>query len=1226
MFSPSSPSRFWFMLALFIVGFGTLAKGQSISGTIVGTITDQQGGILAGVGVTATNAETGLAYEGVTDSQRGIYVIPEVPPGNYRVRAQFSGFQTQVHEPVRVDVNRVTEEDFVLKISTSTTVVVVTSDAPMTDTNTAAEGANFDQTQIRELPILTRDVNNLALLAPGVLSVRTFSFASTLVPFAVNGSGGRYNNFIIDSVSNNEPIFGGAATQFSNPDIFADYAITDGAPKAEFGRDSGSTINVITKSGSSKLHGTVFWFGQYNQLNAMTRADTAALLTSTPPSYENKAGGTLGGPLGKKGTFFFLSYQFDQSHSDLSNVFPVIATVPTASGLSALRSAPNTPALASMLSYPSINISSLGGRCFATAPPAVTNFTSPSTSNPCFTATADGYQFGSYDVPQGNLFNLNDHQASARVDRRLNDSNDFYVRYLTDDLNTPQAVLDPAGDVAFNDLGTLPDSRSILRQRTQSALLDERFARANSLNEVRFSFSRIAQGVGPYNLPSSLLNTIPSLTVADQFGGFGAYQNEFPSAGLQFTLGQDTHANVTHSNVFEAQENFSLTRGRHFFKMGVDFVRTQSNIINVPSDLGHFFFGTPGFSGGFKDFLNEPTSGQTNAFAVLQTFPDVTTSNGVITGQEQNELPLRETDLALFVQDDFHVRPSLEISLGLRDERYGQPINGMLKLNPAAGSPILPTSGGDFGPRFGLAWAPGAGRKTVLRAGYALMYNQMPLNIPLSMWQSAPISPTIATLTSAGAQAFTSAGASGFAGLDLPAANPYPNLPLSFQAVNAVTVAGCTGLSTTTGLPLIWTAGSIPLINCSTQNTVDPNLVAPYVQNWSASVERELNRNMMLEIAYVGSKGTHVYAIQDVNPNGGWNLACGIGANCLNPRLDPLRGDIAAVTNGATSIYNALQSTLSTRTLNLRGNRLTFTVSYTYSHMIDTASDIFGPSVRVLQQNSILDSLVENSSGLSSVQLLTSFPEIYNNLANERGNSSYDRRNRLVFSEIWGLPTPSNLNRAGKAILGGWNLNGIGTWQSGEPFTPLNGIPTGSCADAAGDGQLATDRPDIGNPSAPLNSVALLKDPSCRSTSMGYVGLDGQSISPSSAHFVQVPLGTIGNAGRNILTGPGIADFDFAVYKQFHWGESKVLEFRWEVYNIFNHPNPAYLLGNVFESNAQPTPGFAFSPHASAAGVSGAFPENAIDATTTNGAYDFLSTGNMNTGNRTMQVGIHFTF
>ncbi len=191
MFSLKTPARLSLILALAIASFGTLARGQTISGTIVGTILDQQGGILSGVGVTATNAETALTYQGVTDATRGMYVIPEVPPGIYRVRAQFSGFQTQEHYPVRVDVNRVTEEDFSMKISTATTVVFVQSDAPMTDINMATLGLNFNQTQIRELPILSRDINNLALLTPGVESVRTFSFASTLVPFAADGNGGR---------------------------------------------------------------------------------------------------------------------------------------------------------------------------------------------------------------------------------------------------------------------------------------------------------------------------------------------------------------------------------------------------------------------------------------------------------------------------------------------------------------------------------------------------------------------------------------------------------------------------------------------------------------------------------------------------------------------------------------------------------------------------------------------------------------------------------------------------------------------------------------------------------------------------------------------------------------------------------------------------------------------------------------------------------------------------
>jgi hypothetical protein len=388
---------------------------------------------------------------------------------------------------------------------------------------------------------------------------------------------------------------------------------------------------------------------------------------------------------------------------------------------------------------------------------------------------------------------------------------------------------------------------------------------------------------------------------------------------------------------------------------------------------------------------------------------------------------------------------------------------------------------------------------------------------------------------------------------------------------------------------------------------------------------------MVLEVNYVGTKGNKLYQRQDTNPYNGWNNSClagGASIACLNSRLNPKYGDITAVTNAGLSSYNGLQASLNTRTLNWAGNTFTFTTSYTWSHMIDLASEIFGPGVRFIANGSVLSAVTTSATGISSIEAVTPLPQTPSDLLAERGNSSYDRRQRFVFSELWGLPAPPHASRAVKAVLGNWNVNGIGTVQSGQPFTPLNGIPNGACADANGTGELTSQRPNIGNAGAPLSSIAILADPTCRSTAMGYVGLNGLAISPSAAHFVQVPLGTNGggNAGRNILTGPGILDFDFALFKQFHFGDAKTLEFRWEVYDVFNHSNYGFLQGNVFASNAQPTPGYAFSPHASAAGVTGSIPENAIDASTTGGVYDFLSRANMNTGNRTMQFGVHFSF
>lgn len=1241
--------------------------GQTISGTIAGTVIDQQGGILSGVGVTATNPLSGLTYEGVTNDRGGYYVIPEVPPGFYEVRADFSGFRPEVHLLVRVDVNRVTREDFTMQLVPPVTAVTSHSNAPMTEIDSPSHTTYFDQNQILGLPLLTRDVNDLALLAPGVSSVTTFSFTSTLVPFSVNGSRGRDNNFIIDSVNNNEPLFGGAATQFTNPDIFSEYAIITAEPKAEFGRNTGATVNVITKSGSNAVHGSVFWFGQDNRYNALTEVEKAALLRTPPPFYENKGGATLGGPFRKDKAFFFASYQWDGAHADLSNVFPVVATLPTPAGLSTLKSLPSTPALTALTSDASVNsIPAETSRCFATVPPPPKPGAngvvppSPSTMNPCFVTGASapnpfGVNFGSYLVPNGNVFDVRDQQASLRIDDRLSASHSLYGRYLVDDLRTPQSVLDPAGEVAFSDLGLMPDAQTLMRQRTQSTLIDERYARSNALNEFRAAFSRIAQAQGAFGLPANVRDNLPAATVTDNFGGFGAYSGNFPSAGALFTLGQDTSPALTHSNVFQVQDNYSLSHGRHTLKFGADIVRTETNVLNVPSNLGHYFFGffgedNPGskLPGGLQSFVQEPASGSTNALGVFQAFADVlTNASGQIKGQGQNELPLREFDSAGFAQDDFRIKPNFTLSAGFRMDEFGQPINGIHHLNPAA--PLV--KGGIWfpSPRAGFAWAPGSSRKTVIRGGYAMMYNAMPLNIPLLIWQSAPVSPLVSTITQAGAQ------------IDLiqtsvPTSGTYPNSPLTLSDINR-NVSGCSTFIQRITAPAAGSTG-VPLLDCSPEDTVASNLTAPRIQSYSLGIQRELGRNLMLEVDYYGNRGDRLYQRVDANPFGGWNntpipvpgtggsttcLANGGGFNCLNPRLNPNSGDITEVTNGGISRYNAAEVMLSSRQIRSRAGSFNLTASYTLSHMIDNASEIFGPGIRFIQGDFIGSLLSPETE--TTVEAITPFPQNSSNLEAEMASSSFDRRNRVSVSGVWGLPSPRS--RPAALVVGGWELSGIYTYQSGQPYSALNAVPLGPCADANGDGILTNDRPDIGNIHASASSVALIDDSTCTSVNpatqhqytlwngqnigpspTGYIDLNGAPISPAGAHFVQVPLGTVGggNAGRNTLLGPGIVDFDFALLKRFHLGERVTLELRWEVYDAFNRSNPGFLLGNVFASQAQPTPGFAFSPRATAAGITGVIPENALDALNAQGKHDFMTQSYMNTGNRTMQFGAHLIF
>ena len=1235
-------------LAVCVADTRPALKAQSTRGSIVGTVYDQQQTPIPNAAIIATNNETLLDFPAQTDPS-GSYRLLELPPGSYKVLATAtSDFQPALHLNVRVDLDRETVENFVLRVPPRKEAYTVTSVAPLIVTNGATVSTNFSERQITLLPILTRDPNNLALLAPGVLAVRTFSFASTLVPFAANGSRGRDNNFIIDSVNNNEPLFGGAATQFTNTDIFADYTIITAEPKAEFGRNSGATVNVITKSGSEQLHGSLFWFGQDDTLDAETRVEENALLKGPAPFFENVAGATLGGPLKlKKDTFFFISYQWDGARTNLSNVFPLIASIPTTKGLQQLRQKPSTPALQVLLASPSVrNLPGASSDCFGQTStaglPAMNPCTATGVPNPQGQTipNPDGVQYGTYLVPNANLFAVHDHQASGRIDTRLNDSNDLYGRYLFDDLLAPKEVLAPAGEVAFSDLGQLPDSQNIQRERTQSFLLDERLSGATWLNEARFSFNRIAQGVGQFQLPASARSSQPAATVGDNFGGFNissngtSYQGNFPSAGNQFTLGNDTGPTQINSNLFEVQDNFSVSRGRNNIKAGGDFVRTESNILDVPYDLGHYFFGEAGASGGFSEFASEPSAvagATTNALAVFQSFPDlIVNGNGQIAGQGQNELPLRDLYGAGFFQDDIRARPDFTISLGIRYENFGQPISSIAQLNHQV--PTVKTAETDFSPRFGFAWSPRS--RTVLRGGYALLYDPMPLNIPLLIWQSAPVSPLIATLTPKG---FTNPPAAENRP-PLQATGVFPNSPITLADLESASgVLGC-GTSISSGqrsgaYTNLYSPGSVPLIDCSSQDTVDQNLTSPYVQTYSIGIQQELSKNIVFEVGWLGSKGTGLYQRLDMNPFHGWSTSClqqaGPNFDCINPRLNPDRGDITEVTNHGFSTYNALQVSLNTRTLENRAGRFGMTAAYTWSHTIDNASEIFGPGIQFIQGDYAGTLESGNPDIQGSVEAITPFPQSSTDLRDEKGNSSFDRRHRLAMSYIWSLPSPRG---ALSSLLGGWELSGIGTLQSGQPYTALNGIPLGACADANGDGLLTNDRPDIRNPRAPLNSVALLADPSCINTSAGYVGLNGQPIDPATAHFVQMPLGGgNGNAGRNTLVGPGLADLDVAVHKDFKWGESRVIQFRWEVYDVFNRSNPGFALGNVFATDAQPTPGFAFSPRASAAGVTGNIPENAIDAYsafTSAGkpVYDFLTQRYMNTGNRRMQVGIHIIF
>jgi hypothetical protein len=1367
-------SRLGFILACAVLLFAGNLSAQTISGIIAGQVTDPQQKALPSVSIIAHNAETGRDFPASTDGQ-GHYSILEVPPGLYEVTALLGGFETQHHVHVRVDVNRTTREDFPLKIQTKEEAITVESTSPMAVLDSPTLSSAFTEKHIVELPIITRDVNNLALLAPGVESVRTFSFASTLVPFSVNGSRGRDNNFTIDSVDNNEPLLGGAASQFTNSDIFSEYEIATDQLKAEFGRNSGGTINAITRSGSNNWHGTMFAFGQDDLFNAMNQVEKLALQTSPEASYDTTLGLTLGGPIKKEKAFFFLSYQWDRLTDNLSDVFPVLSNYPLAgaTGLSVLQGLPTDPALQAFLATPSVTrIPALTGTpCFAGKPTSNSSgLYSP--TNPCLvsntmvpvtaqagvvTCPQDCVNFNVWNAPNVNSFSLRDHQVSGRFDQRINNSNDFFTRYLFDDLASPLYPLNSAAVGAFSDIGLLSDWKTFNRARTQSFLIDHRYSRVNSLNEFRMSFSRVSQGQGAFGEPASVRNGQAGAIIADQFaspgaiGGLGGTTGLFQSAGDLLTLGTDSSPSQISSNTYQIQDNYSYTYKKHSFKFGANFARIDSNNLAAPGDLGFYLYPSSAFFytatatpiNGFQDFLNNPdlysnpvaatyvnpTTGQplvgpagtSTSAAVSQRLINVqTNAAGMITGLGPNEIKIKQFDQFYFAQDDWRVKSNLTVSFGLRYENFGQPINSVHDLNKSA--PFVSTDNKDFAPRLGFAWSPE--NHWVVRGGYTIGYNPPILDIPLLMWQSGPVSPLVVTDNVGIAQLQPTGAYPGqpFSLADfqqtLPAGSTLDGFTLP-SPVSTGMVQGCSSyfdlydfLAPSEGFPALPVAGSrayngnavnpatgttlpvnIPIVNCSDQNTVAKNLKNPYYQSWSLGVQHELGANYLLELSYVGGKGSRLFQRIDENPYMGWNTDClanigaafaaaGFGgaalpAQCRLPRLDNSHGDILEVTNGGSSSYNALQASLTKRYSRTKYlGDLTFSATYTWSHLIDNTSEIFGPEFRTIQH---ADFNAANSAGVPTllldpnanepVESITAPAEITNQTtSNERGNSSFDRRHRLANSLLW-EPFPTK-----NVFLRGWQLNGIFTFQSGQPFSPLNASLQSACADATGAGFLSNTRPLIGNPHAPRNSVALVDlttDPTCLApgvasgpASISYVDLNGNPIDPKTAHFVQVPLGLfapiqpnaggrLGNqtiattsgpetftpAGRNTLVGPKLTNLDLALLRNMRINERFHLQFRWEVYDVLNHPNLAYFNGSPYIASAVSASPFAFSNQRTAASITGGIPENAIDAIDSNctagticaptgrkNPFTFLSTSTMNTGNRRMQFGLRLIF
>ncbi|MDX1984934.1 MAG: carboxypeptidase regulatory-like domain-containing protein [Bryobacteraceae bacterium] len=998
---------------------------QTVRGSIVGSVTDASGSPVAGVPVKATEIDTGKRRGATADSQ-GQFTIGQLAPGSYRIEVEREGFRKHV-QLLTLQVNQELRLAIALAPGSRSEAVEVTASRELLRTETAAMGAVIETRQILGLPLDGRNFFELSLLSPGAVPAAQGSAGSVRGDFAMHLNGSREdgNLFLLDGVYNGDPKLNGFAV---NPPVdgIREFEVLASTYDASFGRNAGSQVNVVLKSGTNAIHGTAYHFFRNASLDARNYFAPAG---EPKPAYQrNQFGFSLGGPVVRNRTFFFMDYEGRRVREG----FTRLTRVPTLAERNGDFSSSARPPLNPF-----------------TQQPFPGNQIPAAFQHPIGRAIANLYPLPNRSDPVQNFVSSpaqreRSDQFDVRLDHALRNS-DLSFRYSF----TDRDLYEPFAGPSFSQV---PDFGNNVPRRAQNVMLSEtRAFRPTLLNEVRLGFNRVANGVFP-ELNSNNINRavgLPDLSSnARDLGLSFLTITGFSPLGHEFNNPQQ---GVT--NTYQIIDQLTWTSGRHLLKFGGDIRKLEQNAYRDVQ------------SRGFLQFLG---------FITGNPMSDLLLGVPTVTGGATLDNPqhLRSESYNLFLNDTVRLKPNLTLSLGMRYEFNSAPVDPLDRANvfdSATGGLLQVGTGGvprsgyfsdrnNFAPRIGLAWTP-ANSGFVIRTGYGFYYDQSALAPSEGLYFNAPYF---------NLRLF-------FFRPDFPLAvqNPFPaNYPVP-----------------------------IPASAFSFQR----DLKTPYVQQWNVSVQRHLGRSRVLEVGYVGSKGTHLLSARDVNqprPS----------AAEFNLRPLPQYDDITQLESRANSNYHSLQIRFQQR----MSAGLSMLSAYTYGKSIDDASAFFP------------------SAGDPN------FPQDSHNTRLERARSNFDIRQRFSAGYSYDLPF-------GKGKLrGGWQTHGILTLQTGRPFTvallpEFDNSNTGRSNLGFG----ANDRPDV------LSNPAL----SGRTAERWF---DTRAFAPS-------PRGTFGNAGRNILDGPGLASLNFSLLKNVAFAERATLQFRFETFNLLDRVNfdlPDIFLGS----------------------------------------------------------------
>jgi hypothetical protein len=1148
------------VVLLLLIGVEKVSA-QAVYGSIIGTVTDSQGSAVANAKVTVTSTTKDTSVDSTTN-ESGNYTVTHLLPDVYRVKVEATGFKSYDIATVQVFADTAAQGNASLTVGDVNQTIEVVGEVPQLKTDRSDVAIEFNERYVQDLPVLNRNFTNFELLSPGTQKLVGWSHAATENPqgggqIFVNGQHFSGTGFELDGTDNQDPILGIIVI---NPNLEAvtETKMTLQNFDAESGKAIAGRVTVQTKSGSNELHGSGFYYYRGSGQEArdpFTNAPGVAL----PNASWKQFGGSVGGAIIKDKLFFFGDYQGTRQIAGITNQL----TIPTAEVQSTCNPATNaasaTPGYCDLGQYLG-NYSGGSGQVFNPASSAALDGSgrTPFTGNlipigmisqqaanvlALFPTPTNGNTTNNYIANGSGPYNQN--AFDVRIDWAARGGYDVFARYSQDYFSlSGKGSLGSLGAIGFGP-GGLNGSSNVHNYSLATGLTKS--INSHLLTDVRFGYYKYNPqtaysdaGTTPMTtlgIPGLNLGTPSTTGLASFFLQYNGVNDQFSPYGDGLNVGRCNCPLTESEQQFQVVNNWTILKGNHTIKFGAD-IRYAENL-RVPSDAnrtGILNFDAGGTSNGGSGGLSLAT----------MLLGDVTSFNRFVsTSLTAAE---RQKRWFFFGQDTWRLTPKLTLSYGLRWEIYfPESVNGVGNggfanfpngtLDVAGYGPInlngnVQNTYKAFGPRLGIAYQ--FNEKTVVRLGYGRSFDigVFGSNFGHVVTQNLPVLANQQIQDS-----------------NLPANQGQPNVTNNRTAIFTL-AQGPPQFDFSTILSDISAQGTLPLLGPAgnVQPRMRPNKqVLPTLDAWNASVQRQVTKTISLEVTYLGNKGTHVFNGTSPSYNNnqyaagpGTNLVactttlpvtCGPGGfNATVPSLQrrpypqyPI--DLAWFGNNSSSNYNALQVKVEKR----YSSGLQFLAHYTYSH------------ANAFDQNYYADN-----------------PRI------AYGRDPFSRNQVFVANAVYNLPFGrgqkymSNANKAMDLVFGGWQIANTLNWSSGLPWTPTIGecgqvADAGPCRPDIIKGQSFNVGPRKVNgqwvdfvPVAPLTYGAFTS---------AQIGLDTCTLArPTSGPFALPACGGIGNSGIYRFTGPGFFGDDMSLMKAFKITERVQAQFRFDAYNVFNHP------------------------------------------------------------------------